>query len=174
MNDMVEERGHSFFNDSNRVTSSVALTQRSMKTALRVHASGLAVTAFMFAAGVPTFGAMFYHRYWRWRDCFNNAGVCYFTDSSGESHIRFARDGAYFGTLTGVCVTGAVILALLAWRAFRRSRAPQAAHNGALTAPVDPAIGAAESFSLTKQVGPPPLLSRSQRHLTPPRPHRPH
>jgi hypothetical protein len=60
------------------------------------------------------FGRMFYDRYWRLLDCFNELGRCF--DSTSET---VATDS---NSVYGLVAAAALVLALLAAMSWRRSR----------------------------------------------------
>jgi hypothetical protein len=75
----------------------------------------LFILAVFFAAGAILFGLAWYDRYWRLRECFNELGRCYDSDSQ---QVFLEQAGLVWGTFAVICV----LLSLWAWRASRRSR----------------------------------------------------
>lgn len=64
------------------------------------------------------FGFVFYDRYWRWRDCFqeNGEGRCWGCDGSDDCHVYAEAAGPIWGGLALICVTLALPLVLYAFR----------------------------------------------------------
>lgn len=61
----------------------------------------------VFAALASFFGFLFYDRYWRWRDCFNELGRCFDPESQD---VFLEQAGGIYGSIALVCF--AVTLAL--------------------------------------------------------------
>jgi hypothetical protein len=53
------------------------------------------------------FGLAFYHRYWRWRDCFNELGRCYDPKSQ---EVFLEQAGIAWSSLTVICFAIALVL----------------------------------------------------------------
>ena len=54
--------------------------------------------------------ALFYDRYWRWRDCFNELGRCY---DPASQDVYLEQAGLVWGTFTALFLSAALILLLL-------------------------------------------------------------
>lgn len=128
----------------------VVRTRQSMNAVVLMQAGVLALTAVMSGLAMFNYGGMFYNRYWRWRDCFDQFGRCTVTDSTGEQHYYVASVGAHFGWLAGFTAIVTVVTALLALRSLRR-----------LTRTRAPVVRAQPAIN--RESGPPPLLYRVRR-----------
>jgi hypothetical protein len=58
------------------------------------------------------FAAVFYARYWRWRDCFNELGRCF---DPATQDVYLEQSGVAYGALTLLCLA-AGLTALLRCR----------------------------------------------------------
>ncbi len=63
------------------------------------------------------FGYLYYDRYWRWRECFNELGRCWDSDSE---QVYLEQAGIIWGG--GAAVLLAIALVLLPWGSWRRRR----------------------------------------------------
>lgn len=53
----------------------------------------------MCMLGLIIFGYAFYERYWRWRDCFNELGRCY----DSNTGVMVEQAGFIWGSLATIC-----------------------------------------------------------------------
>lgn len=67
------------------------------------------------ASLVPTalFAFVFHERYWRWRDCFNELGRCWDSDSE---QVFLEQAGIIWGGAAVLFLIPAVLLLRCAWR----------------------------------------------------------
>jgi hypothetical protein len=63
------------------------------------------------------FAWVFYERYWRWADCFNELGRCYDTDAG----VMVSQAAFIWGMPTLIC---AFLLALSLWQLLSRRTTP--------------------------------------------------
>jgi hypothetical protein len=73
--------------------------------------------AALFAFLTTAFASMFYERYWRWADCFNELGRCYDTDAG----VMVSQAAFIWGMPT---LMSALLLAMSLWALLRRRTAP--------------------------------------------------
>jgi len=69
--------------------------------------------AIAMGAGALLFALAWHDRYWLWRDCFNELGRCYDSES-GEVFLEQA--GLVWGSFAVLCL---IFCPFLVWRAFR-------------------------------------------------------
>ena len=74
--------------------------------------AGVALAAF-FGSGSILFTLAFHDRYWRWRDCFNELGRCYDSDSQ---QVFLEQAGLVWRTFAVACL---VLCMLSVWRLKR-------------------------------------------------------
>ncbi|MCB0946139.1 MAG: hypothetical protein KDB49_14695 [Mycobacterium sp.] len=138
-------------------------TRRSMSLAVLISTASTLVGALISAAWAVYFGMMFYGDYWSNRDCFNAGGYCDYVDAGGEDHRVYSQNGIFFGVVAAICLVSAIALLLLARRTWHRYGIKADGY----------AIGTAhgpDSFEVTEQVGPPPLLRYQPRPPAAPEP----
>jgi hypothetical protein len=61
----------------------------------------------LFGALAIFFGFLFYERYWRWRDCFNELGRCFDPESQD---VMLEQAGMVYGGIALVCLAAAITL----------------------------------------------------------------
>ena len=142
----------------------VLQTRRSMSQAVLMSTASTVIGAIMAAAGAVYYGSKFHSVYWSNRDCFNAAGYCDYVDVGGEHHRVYSQTGIFFGVLAAICLVFAAALLLLARRTRHRYGAKTAEY------PTGTAYRG-DSFEITEQVGPPPLLRHQPRSPGPSEPH---
>lgn len=134
-----------------------------MTRAVLMSTMGTVIGAIMAAAGAVYYGSKFHSVYWSNRDCFNAAGYCVYVDAGGEHHRVYSQAGIFFGVVAAICLVFAAALLLLARRTWHRYGAKTAEY------PTGTAYRG-DSFEITEQVGPAPLLRHQTRSPGPSEP----
>ncbi len=65
------------------------------------------MVGLVFASFAGFFGFLFYERYWRWRDCFNELGRCFDPESQD---VILEQAGIAYGSIALVCFVIALAL----------------------------------------------------------------